>query len=164
MDILNFVAIYVVAVFCRTLFTIKIISEVLYVRLHWCLCPEFQNFILYNHVNWIKFLTCQGGRIIHEKFPLVFCQNLSCFVLCILWSFNLILFYSFEISRMYITKFTSWTTQNKICLKDSIAAWIIFVLLMSLIEKEMGESFVLKFFHREWRNTKLNSIQEWWRP
>ena len=73
---------------------------------------EFQNFILYNHVNWKKFLMCLGSKIIRETLPLVFCQNLSYFVLCILWSFNLILFYSFEIRRMYITKFTSWTTQN----------------------------------------------------
>ena len=119
--------------FCRTLFTIKIIFGVLYVGLYSLFRLLFLNFILYNRVNWLKLLTCLGSKIIREKLPLVFCQNLSCFVLCILWSFNLILFDYFEIRRMYITKFTSWTTQNKICLKDSIAAWIIFVLLMSLI-------------------------------
>ena len=92
LDVLKFVATYVVAVFCRTLSTIKIISGVLYVRLYSFLRLEFHNFILYNHVNWKKILTCLGGRIIREKLLLVFCQNLSFLILCILLCFNLILF------------------------------------------------------------------------
>lgn len=100
LDVLKFVGTYVVAVFCRTLFTIKIISGILYVGLYSFLRLEFQNFILYNHVNWIKFLTCLGGRIIREKLPLVFCQNLCLFLLCIFLCSNLILLDCFGIMGM----------------------------------------------------------------
>ena len=83
------------------------------------------------------------------RFALVFCQNLSFFVLCILLCFNLILFGLFWDQRDVDHEiWCLMENSNKFCLRILLQLNYL-VTLMSPIEKKCEESFVIKFFNRE---------------
>ena len=114
---------------------------------------EFQNFILYNHVNWPKFLTCLDDRIIRETLPFVFCQNLSLLVLCILLCFILIIFGLFWDHRDVDHEIYLLENSNKNLFKYSIVTELSCATNVTH-RKEMGRLFWVEFFDRGWRHIK----------
>ena len=146
--------------FLQNTFTIKITVGVLYVGLHSFFRLKFQNCVIYVHVNWKKILTCLGYRIIREKLPLVFCQNLSFLVLSILLCFNLILFGLFLDQRDVYHEIFLMDNSNKNLFKYSIATELSCATNITH-RKEMGREFCVDVFWQGIEKHHTRIIIEW---
>ena len=162
MDVFNFVAIFVVAVFCRTLFIIKILSGVLYVRLHSFSRPLFHNFILYNHANCKKKSEVSRWSNNSRKFAISFLLEslLFCFMHSLLFQLGSLELFWYQ-----------WDVDHKICLLDNSNKYLIMYSIATELSyatnathrKEMGRMFWVEVFWQGIEEHHTSTIIEWWR-